>query len=317
MTNFKKFFIGLVGALALTPATSATAQSERILPSVGIMAGQYGSAQAVLGEELGASLNGWSGTKVRTMLGRSSRQTIDDLLYLRGVDLGFVNADEMANLRVTNPDHPAIGRLAYVTKVFDSELHLVVRKDSGLEAIQDLAGLRVSVGAPNSDTSLTARLVLRLLGVRASGVFLDTHESLEALRRSEIDAVFYVGPAPSPVLAEVLREDSFKLANVPYTESFAGIYNPAEVSSETYPELVDDKYVETISVPTILAIYNNFPPSSARYKNLVSFTDAFLASIPRLGQPPRHPKWREIDLDARVEGWEQFQYFTDAVARIQ
>ncbi len=317
MKMIKKFFLGVASALALATTPAAFAQSNQPVPSVGIMAGQYGSSLAVLGEELGESLNGWSGTQVRTMLGRSSRQTIDDLLYLRGVDLGFVNADEMTNLRLTNPNHPAINRLAYVTKVFDSELHLLVRSDSGISSIQDLGGQAVSVGAADSDSALTARLVLRLLGVRASGVFLDTYDGIEALKRSEIAGVFYVGPAPSPALAEILRDDQLKLANIPFTDSFAGIYNPAEISAETYPELVEDKYIETISVPTILAVYNNFPPSSARYKNLVQFTDAFLASIPRLGQPPRHPKWAEIDLESRVEGWEQFQYFTDAVARLQ
>ena len=69
--------------------------------------------------------------------------------------------------------------------------------------------------------------------------------------------------------------------------------------------------------PTVLAIYNKFPLSSSRYKNLVAFTDAFLATIPRLGQPPRHPKWKEIDVTTKIDGWPQFVYFRDAVDRLQ
>lgn len=111
----------LAAAVTLTPAANA---QEQDLPSIGIMAGEYGSSFALLGEELGHAVNGWSGTEVRTMLGKSSRQTLDDLLYLRGVDLGFVNADQMINLQFSDPNHPALKRLAYIAKVFDSELHL-------------------------------------------------------------------------------------------------------------------------------------------------------------------------------------------------
>ena len=311
----RHFFKGMFAALAVTAALSGTAKAEEELPSIGIMAGEYGSSFATLGEELGQALNGWSGTEVRTMLGKSSRQTIDDLLYLRGVDLGFVNADQMANLQFTEPNHPALARLAYLAKVFDSELHLIGRKDGGADSLQDMNGKRISVGTTTSDTALTSRLVLRMLGVKVNAVFLSTEASIDALKRGEIDGMFYVGPAPSPILTQILQEDALKLANVGYSDAFKGIYNPAEISAETYPDLVDDKFVETISVPTILAVYNKFPPSSARYQNLTRFTDAFLATVPRLGQPPRHPKWREIDLTAKVDGWTQFEYFRNAVTR--
>jgi len=308
MRNYITRAIGaLAFALAVTPAAAA-----EDLPSIGIMAGEYGSSLATLGEELGQALNGWSGTEVRTMLGKSSRQTIDDLLYLRGVDLGFINADQMVQLQFTNPNHEALSRLAYIAKVFDSELHLIARKDGGVDSIQDLNGKRVAVGSTTSDTALTSRLVLRMLRVKASAVYLSTEESIDALKRGEIDAMFYVGPAPAPILANILAEDELKLANVGYSDAFSGIYNPTEISAETYPDLVEDKFVETISVPTILAVYNRFPKSSPRYKNLVRFTHAFLATVPRLGQPPRHPKWREIDLTAKVDGWEQFAYFVEA-----
>lgn len=311
--QFKRALAALAVAVTLTP--SAHAQQE--LPSIGIMAGEYGSAFAQLGEELGQALNGWSGTEVRTMLGKSSRQTIDDLLYLRGVDLGFVNADQMINLQFTDPNHAALSRLAYVAKVFDSELHLVVRKDGGINSAQDLNGKRISVGTTTSDSALTSRLVMRMLGVRANAVFLSTVESIDTLKRGEIDAMFYVGPAPSPILAQILQDDGLKLANIGYSDAFAGIYEPTEITAEVYPDLLEDKFVETISVPTILAVYNKFPPSSARYKNLVLFTDAFLATVPRLGQPPRHPKWQDIDLTATVDGWTQFEYFRTAIDRLQ
>ncbi|MDJ1009748.1 MAG: TAXI family TRAP transporter solute-binding subunit [Paracoccaceae bacterium] len=307
----------LAAGLATIVAASSGARAQEDLPSIGIMAGEFGSSVTSLGEELGEAMDGWSGTNVRIMLGKGSRQTVEDLLYLRGVDLGFVNADEMVNLQISDPNHPALRRLAYVAKAFDSELHLVVGRDSDINSVQDLNGRTISVGAPDADVSLTARLVLRMLGLQTRAVFLSTSEGLEALKRGEVEAVFYVGPAPSPVLQQIVEEDRLRLANIEFNPAFEGVYSPAEITADTYPGLVEDKFVETISVPTILAVYNRFPPTSARYRNLVRFTDAFLATAPRLGQPPRHPKWRELDLTAEIEGWTQFAYVRQALDRLQ
>jgi len=306
--SMKRVFAAACVMAAIAP-TPSHAQSQTQTQSIGILAGFPGSTTAKLGEELARSLDGWSGVRVRTMVGKGSQHNVDDLLYLRGVDLAFINSDVMTNLRITKPDHPALKFIAYIAKVTESELHLVVQGESDIQSIFDLAGRRVAIGGPGSGTALTSRLMMRLLGIRSTAIFMDKALSLEALKNAEVDAVFMLGAKPLPILENVRAEDDLRLVGIdhPFEDGDQEVYTDAEFVSTDYPNLVQDKILPTIGVPIVLAAYDRFSRSSARYKNIVTFTAAFLETVPRLQQPPRHPKWRQIDLNAEISGWSRLE----------
>ncbi len=312
-SRFKMRLAAIIGALCIAVPMLAHAQSsQQPRRDIGIMAGPIGTTTARLAEDLSRTMSGKSGVQIRAMLGKGSRQSINDLLYLRGVDLAFVNADVLTNIKITKPHHPALGNLAYIAKVTDSELHLVVRKDSGINSIYDLASMNVGMGNKGSGSALTSRLVLRLLGIDVAGSFLFPTDGLDALKKGELDAAFFVGAKPLPLLLNIDEDDALKMISIPFSDRLAGIYNEAAFLSEDYPTIVEEKFVTTISVPVVLAVYNRFAKGSTRYKNLKVFSDLFLEAIPSLQQPPRHPKWKELDLNATVDGWKRFRYF-DAV----
>jgi TRAP-type uncharacterized transport system substrate-binding protein len=224
----------------------------------------------------------------------------------------------MTNLRITQPDHPALRFISYVAKVAESELHLIVRNDSPANGIFDLEGKRVAIGDANSGTALTSRLMLRLLGIRATAIFMDKANALEALKNEELDAVFMLGAKPLPILQNVREEDGLRLVGIefPFDADSSEVYHEAEFVPTDYPNLVKDKLLPTISVPVVLAAYGKFGRSSTRHKNIETFTRAFIDTIPRLQQPPRHPKWAEIDLSERIPGWTRLSV-VDQVLRNQ
>ena len=43
--------------------------------------------------------------------------------------------------------------------------------------------------------------------------------------------------------------------------------------------------------------------------------DAFFSRFDEFQQPPRHPKWREVNLTAEVPGWTRFQPAQDWLVR--
>jgi uncharacterized protein len=49
-----------------------------------------------------------------------------------------------------------------------------------------------------------------------------------------------------------------------------------------------------------------WPPGSERYRKVARFTDAFFGKFQQFLQPPRHPKWQEVNLAATVPGWKRF-----------
>jgi hypothetical protein len=45
------------------------------------------------------------------------------------------------------------------------------------------------------------------------------------------------------------------------------------------------------------------------------FIDAFFTKFPELLKPPRHPKWKDVNLAAKVPGWTRFGAAQDALGR--
>ena len=83
-------------------------------------------------------------------------------------------------------------------------------------------------------------------------------------------------------------------------------YLPAEFRRADYPALVaESEAVETIAVGAVMAVYA-WPPGTDRHRKVARFVEAFIAKFPAFLQPPRHPKWREVNLAAQVPGWTRF-----------
>ena len=82
--------------------------------------------------------------RVIPVLGKSAGQNILDMLYLKGADMGVVDQDILSYLKRTDPR--TFGdidqRIQYVTKLFNSELHLYAKKD--IRGLEDLRGKKIS-----------------------------------------------------------------------------------------------------------------------------------------------------------------------------
>jgi hypothetical protein len=82
-------------------------------------------------------------------------------------------------------------------------------------------------------------------------------------------------------------------------------YLPSGFTSTDYPALVPaGETVETIAVGAVLAAYNH--QNADRRDRVVRFSRALALKQDAFLQPPRHPKWREVNLAAAVPGWTRF-----------
>ena len=48
-----------------------------------------------------------------------------------------------------------------------------------------------------------------------------------------------------------------------------------------------------------------------RYRRVQRFVDAFFPKIAEFQKPPRHAKWREVNLPAQLPGWTRFEAAQD------
>jgi hypothetical protein len=52
----------------------------------------------------------------------------------------------------------------------------------------------------------------------------------------------------------------------------------------------------------------NWPKTNAdRYRRVQRFVEAFFPKIAEFARPPRHAKWREVNLAADLPGWTRFE----------
>lgn len=100
--------------------------------------------------------------------------------------------------------------LRVIANLYPETVHLVARRNSGIQDIRDLVGKRVSIDRAGSGTRFNVEIILNAYGVRLSQIKaaeLDPGEAADRLAAGEIDAFFLVAAYPAPVVAELTRRE--------------------------------------------------------------------------------------------------------------
>jgi TRAP-type uncharacterized transport system substrate-binding protein len=245
------------------------------------------------------------GNKLRVLpiVGRGSVQSVADILFLQGVDLGIVRADTLDYLERKGYAKDINKQFAYITKLYNEEMHIIAPKS--IRSLRDLDGKTVSVDLPNGGTFVTSLILFERLGIKPKVVYVEQRIAIEKMRAGEIDAVFAVQGKPSKLISQI-KDERLHFVPVDYAEPLQGDYLPASLSAKDYPNLIaEGEQVDTIAVPAVLAVYN-WAPNTERYRRLQTFVDAFFAKFPAFQNPPFHPKWKEVSLAAPLPGWRRF-----------
>jgi TRAP transporter TAXI family solute receptor len=292
-------------AAAQTPSGTNEAAVSRVnAGTVGIVSGGVDGTYIRIAADLAATLDDGDQLRVLALIGKGSVGNISDIIYLRGIDIGIIQSDALAYVQRQRL-FPGVERsLQYITKLYDEELHVLARRD--IASLQDLAGQPVNVDGRSSGTAMTASIVFDALGIAIRPVNDDQAAALERLRQGELAAIAYVAGKPARLFAGIAAESGLHFLPVPLTPALLETYLPSSVTHADYPALVPEgAEVETVGVGSIMAVYA-WPPNSDRYRKVARFVAAFFDKFPALLKPPRHPKWREVNLAAQVPGWVRF-----------
>ncbi|WP_327009416.1 TAXI family TRAP transporter solute-binding subunit [Dactylosporangium sp. NBC_01737] len=137
----------------------------------------------------------------------ASKENVDSVL--NGVaDVGFTQADIAGDGNKAAP-----GQLAALARIYDDYVHLVVARDGPIKTVQDLRGRRVSVGQKGSGTAVTADHILEVAGLKDAVIPqpFSLNESVEALRKDEIDAFFFSGGLAVSLIQELAETFAIQL----------------------------------------------------------------------------------------------------------
>jgi uncharacterized protein len=257
---------------------------------------------------------GPGGIRVLPVLGVGGLQNVNDVLFLKNIDMAVVDED---NLRLLKKKDPVLyanieQRVQYITKLYNSEFHVLARND--IKSYDDLRGKKVNFNLKDSQTEVTADTVFNTLNIPVQRSYYDNDEAIKRLISGEISAMIILTGAPQAALAKVKKEDGVhflpldqeSLPRHELRDLFAN-YLPAEITHEHYPNLVPEgTTVPTIANRALLVAYT-WPENSQRYNKVAKFIDAFFGKIDQFNSPSRHPKWREVNLAAEMPGWVRFK----------
>ena len=100
------------------------------------------------------------GLRVLPVLGIGGLQNLNDVLFLKNIDMGVVDED---NLRLLKRRDPVLyanieQRVHYITKLYNSELHVLARSE--IKSYDDLRGKKVNFNLKDSQTEVTGKSFL-------------------------------------------------------------------------------------------------------------------------------------------------------------
>jgi TRAP-type uncharacterized transport system substrate-binding protein len=277
--------------------------------TIGLISGSPNSGDTYLqmAYDLAEVLNDDDNLRIVPITGIGGPRNIRDVRYLRGVDIGLTQISILNNFRRSNESMGQTeNKIVYVAKLFDEEVHLVARPN--ITSIEQLRGLKVNLDAKGSGTSYSMRDLFKTFGIEVEEASMSQLEALQKVRSGEIAATALISGKPVSSMLKLSRSDGLHFVPIPYPRQLIGDYLPATLAHDDYPELIaPDETVDTVAVGAVLIAYNWPKTNVDHYRRLQRFVEAFFPRIADFQRPPRHPKWRDVNIAATLPGWTRFE----------
>ena len=283
--------------------------------TVGIVGGLFTGTYMRLAAEMATALDDGDNLRVLPIVSYGAASNLDDLLYLRGVDLAITQSDVFEYFRTVRKTPHLERRIQYVIRLPISELHILARDD--VHSLEDLRGKKVNFGPAGTGASLTGTIVFQRLGINVQQVMIDQSSALQKLQLGEIDAIARVIPKPVDFFSKIPPNSGLHLVNIPFIKMFQDYYTLDEFTKNDHPNLLGGKdRIDTIAVPAVLAAFD-WPKNSDRYRKVQRFVEYLFTRWDTFQHPPYHPKWRDVNLAATVPGWTQLSAAEDMLQRLE
>jgi len=275
--------------------------------TIAIVSGNLNATYVTIAYDLSAVLDDGDQFRVLPVIGKGGGQNIKDVRFLKGVDLGITQSNLLPYFKRTNEIGQIDDKIVYIAKLFNEEMHLIVRADSPVKSLHDLAGQKVNFSDEGSGTQLSTRDIFEKLGIKPVEVNMGQGYAFEALKRNEIAATILIAGKPTGAMAKLKAAEGFRILPVAFDKPLQNDYLPATLTHDDYPGLIaQGEKVETLAVSAVMIAFN-WPKGTERYRRIQNFVDHFFPRLADFQKPPRHPKWREANLAAVIPGWKRFE----------
>jgi TRAP-type uncharacterized transport system substrate-binding protein len=302
-------------ALTAHTAGEETRSSQVNGWTVGLAGGFFEGTFIRFAVELAKALDDGENLRILPIVSYGGNENINDLLYLKGVDMAITYTDSFELFKKSGRVRDIEQRITYISELLVGEAYFFARPE--ITSLKDLEGKKVSLGTKGNSATTTGPIVFERLGIHPELVFINNTIALEKMKAGEIAAIVSTGGKPNDLFIKLKPEPGFHFLNVEYGPAFEDFYLPCPMSHEDYPQLIaDGETVNTLCMSAVLAVYN-FPRGSDQARRVERFIDYYFAHFDRLKQPSFHPKWKEVNLAAKVPGWNRYWAAAEKFAALQ
>ena len=283
--------------------------------TVGIAGGFFEGTFIRFAVELGKGLDDGENLRILPIVSYGGNENINDLLYLKGVDIAITYTDTFELYKKSGRVRNIEQRINYISELLLGELYVFARPE--ITTLKDLESKKVSLGTKGGSATTTGPIVFERLGVHPELVYVNNTIALEKMKAGEIAAIVSTGGKPNDLFVKLKPEPGFHFLPIEFGPKLADYYLPCPLSHDDYPQLIPaGQMVDTLCMSAVLAVYN-FPKGSDRARRLERFIQYYFERFDKLLQPSFHPKWRDVNLAAKVPGWNRYWLAADKLAAMQ
>ena len=181
-----------------------------------------------------------------------------------------------------------------VIRLLRENIHIIVPSNSTIQEIEDLKGKRVSIGEQKSGTAFEANVILKSYGISSkeyTPIYQKPNKAVDHLIKGRIDAFFFVGAAPVPLITELAERTAIRLLEINDENANQLIkelpfYDRDILAENIYPNTAK---VKTISAGALLIAHKNTP------ENLIYAITNLLVNPPKASKEARKARLLKID----------------------
>lgn len=234
-------------------------------------------------------------------------------------DIGFGQADAVADAFHGTGRFPTPLPLAVLGRIYPNVVHVLSVAGRGVASVPDLKGKRVSLGPPGSGNEVTARNVLRAVGIGEADFRvrqMNYNQSINGLKDGTLDAMFLAaGLGVSSVVELGLTRDlvlvPFTPAEIRAVEAENAAYQGLEVPPGVYRGV--DVPTLTPSLWNLIIVHRDLDDTTARrlvasvlagreeFRSVTRNADFIrIESLDDVGELPLHPGARQFYEEERA-----------------
>ncbi|WP_312878166.1 TAXI family TRAP transporter solute-binding subunit [Lentzea indica] len=172
--------------------------------------------------------------------------------------VGFSQADAVDGVE-------GASKLRALARMHDDYLQVIVRADLPVTKLNQLSGLRVSIGGKESGVEIIARRLLQAQNVKPQEFNLSLDDSAQAMREGRLDAFFWSGGLPTARITELTKGLGVRMLDLrdelsTFRQQYP-VYGTATLPASTYN--LQSGPVITLVVRNFLLVTESMPDDVA------------------------------------------------------